>query len=261
MKNSLKIFLLMPLFFSVGAFAKERMIFDQTPAQADFYYPEHFRTFAQAFGSAQFNREQLSHVLEKISNKNIYDVDLRQETHAFVDNGTPVSLYGERDWSNKGLSDAAVAAKEKDFLQQLAKTEKGVISEQQLVTSMGLHYEHFPVTDHMAPTDQEVVRFLKFYRSLPQNTLIYFHCHGGDGRTTTFLAMYDILHNAQKDSLDTILARQYKLDGVNLAKAPTDRPEWFTQAAKDRFAFLQKFYQYVHSDSYQKNLAFSRGSA
>lgn len=258
MKKLIKMcFLSLAFIFFSNALAKERLIFDQTPAQADFYYPEHFRIFGHALGSAQFNREQLTHVLERIHGKNIYDVDLRQETHAFVNNGTPVSLYGERDWGNKGLSDEVLAAKQKQFIAQLNQSEKGVMTEEQLVTALKLHYENFPVTDHMMPSIEQVNRFLAFYRQLPPNAWIYFHCHGGDGRTTTFLALYDILQNAQKDSLDTILARQYKLDGVNLAKIPPGRPDWYTQAAKDRLAFLQRFYQYVRSGNYQKGLSFS----
>lgn len=54
----------------------------------------------------KFTPAQLKYVAAKLREKTsgpIYDVDLRQESHGYLD-GIPVSWYGERDWANLGKS-------------------------------------------------------------------------------------------------------------------------------------------------------------
>ncbi len=52
-------------------------------------------------GSAQFSREGLRQLQEKLAGKKLLVVDLRQESHGFL-NGWPVSWYADHDWANLG---------------------------------------------------------------------------------------------------------------------------------------------------------------
>jgi hypothetical protein len=293
MKKSLIFFLFCLSFIASPIFSKETqffkypvLVFDQTERAARADLPNHYRVpLPQVSGSAEFNKTQLIYAMKNVKSP-VYIIDLRQESHGFINDGIPISWYGKHDWLNKGLNTNKVEALEKKLLDDLSKQKSAtfvfrnkklkslqnkdglwgdfkilpinnVSSEQTLVESLGFHYERIAITDHMAPTDEELVRFLDFYRKLPPNVWLYFHCHGGDGRTTTFLAMTDILRNANKDSLNTILTRQRKLGGSDLINIDSTRKKWFTDAQKERFIFLQKFYDYVHSGNYAKSVNWS----
>lgn len=54
-------------------------------------------------------------------------------------------------------------------------------------------YDRIPVTDHCAPTDDAIDRLCNLADGVTATDWVHFHCHGGDGRTTTFLALYDML--------------------------------------------------------------------
>lgn len=53
-------------------------------------------------------------------------------------------------------------------------------------------YVRIPVTDHCAPSSAAINVFRALAGEVTSNDWVHFHCHGGDGRTTTFLAMYDM---------------------------------------------------------------------
>jgi hypothetical protein len=122
-------------------------------------------------GSAQFSEEQLPVLikeLQKHTSGPIYDVDLRQESHGFV-NGLPVSRYGKNNWASRKDSHLQALLKEKKRLgnmqgkhvklyrlgagkkpMNLARVEaKKVLDEQELVTRAGMRYVRFTCTDHM----------------------------------------------------------------------------------------------------------------
>lgn len=40
---------------------------------------------------------------------------------------------------------------------------------------------------------ENIDEFIKLYKSLPKDAWLHFHCEAGKGRTTTFLAMYDMM--------------------------------------------------------------------
>ena len=61
---------------------------------------------------------------------------------------------------------------------------------------------------------------------------LHFHCDAGEGRTTTFMALYQIM-NSSNLSLEQILSYQYNIGGIIL----TDN--------KVRLDFLEEFYNYV----------------
>ena len=108
----------------------------------------------------------------------------------------------------------------------------------------------FLVLDAPAAKDGETPvshRFVDFDTTLAPGVWLHFHCRGGDGRTTTFLAMHDIIHNAPQVSVNDILVRQYLLGGVNLYKPPDDSTSYQYPFAVEREKFIRDFYDYVYA--------------
>ena len=227
----------------------------------------------KASGSAEFCDLNLPVMKEKINNSKLTIVDLRQESHGFV-NGICVSWYGKYDWGNVGLSRQEIVTDEKHRLDslynvknisvtQILKKDKAtneitesiqetlevktVQNEKELTGKFNLGYFRITATDHRKPVNEDVDRFIEFVNSLENDTWLHFHCHAGDGRTTTFLAMYDMMRNAEKVSLNDILQRQYLLGGIDLAK-DDDYPDFDKKYAIERTKFLGDFYEYCRNN-------------
>ena len=83
--------------------------------------------------------------------------------------------------------------------------------------------------------------FLRFAAALPEGAHVHFHCRGGKGRTAAFLAMFDMLRNARRDSFETIIERQAALGAYDLRRLPEEgspKSPW----AKERWDFLSRFH-------------------
>lgn len=210
-------------------------------------------------GSSQFSELEFTQMLPYMSG-HIYIVDLRQESHGFLD-GTAVSWYGKHNWANIGKSLVEVQedeqarlnatpnlvyyGKNRTIAENLEKPISHALTEEQLVTSYGVEYFRIPVTDHIRPNDENVDRFIQFYKSLPPNAWLHFHCHAGHGRTTTFMVMYDILRNGKNISLDDIIARQALIGSLDLREIPSSKKEWEQNAYKERAKFIKDFYNFA----------------
>jgi hypothetical protein len=153
-----------------------------------------------AAGSQQFSTDGLEKALEKIPSKAIVIVDLRRESHGQL-NGNAVSWYGPQNAANENKTPEQISVSETRLLSRLKKmrykwlyqiVEKTdddfiekthrdfvrvgtVKSEQQLASAYHLDYKRFYVKDFHAPEDADVVRFVSFAKSLPENTWLYFH--------------------------------------------------------------------------------------
>lgn len=235
--------------------------------------PRNFRTMAQASdnaamagleklplsGSGQFCSKELKTLMKKLPKKKIIVLDLRQESHGFL-NGEAISWHADKNWANKQLTDAEVekdqrrklrALTEQDFTTTYEKKSNkalvipvtSVSDEKTLVESLGAKYKRFFVTDHVRPNDATVDQFVMLIRTLPKDYWIHLHCKAGKGRTTTFLAIADMIHNSKKMSCDKILERQHSLGGSALMKSP-GRSSWKYSLHKERLALLKNFYQY-----------------
>lgn len=222
----------------------------------------------QVAGSAQFSEKQLTAVTNKLHPVSLMIFDLRQEDHGFL-NGNAISWYGINNQANLGKTGQQI---EQDQFQRLnvlqnlpsttlyqiaskgsdgsitsarpyTMTVNNVFAESDLTRAYSFGYTRIYVTDHMRPTDSQVDRFLTAYQALPASTWIYVHCRGGKGRTTTFLAMIDMLRNGKNVSFDDIIKRQAALGSTDLSK-PFPATDINAQAALDRYQFLQDFYTY-----------------
>lgn len=224
-----------------------------------------------ASGSAEFSEDEflkMLPVLQRQTSGSIYIVDLRQESHGLF-NGNAVSWYGARDWGNLGKDVQEVTQDENARLQAakgktllVAKLGKDkmpldpqnmkvtdVRTEQQLIEAHGLHYFRIAATDHVWPSPMNIDRFMDFVKHLPKDAWLHFHCQAGMGRTTAFMAMYDMMRNPTVPFAD-IVSRQYLLGGnyvpyeVPNPKAGDWKADYYHQKAR----MIAKFYQYVQAN-------------
>lgn len=235
-----------------------------------------------ASGSAQYSPGQLQNMISQgVVQRPLTVVDLRQESHGFLSLDEPlndesevaVSWFAERDWINVAKGLVSIESDESDRLRLAAQSqdldiaeidtktqvEGGICTatphlvhsngtyrtEQALLQAHNIGYLRLPTTDRCRPRDSEVDQFIVFELTLEEDRWLHFHCRAGDGRTTTFMAMHDIFHNAPDDSLDFILGRQEGLGGVDLRKASKKEDQFEYPFEIERMEFMKNFYAYV----------------
>ena len=239
-----------------------------------------------ASGSAQFCKGQLQAIQALLAKMDpvppLTIVDLRQESHGFFDISQPlqgestiaVGWFVERDWINIGRDLVGIVSDENwrlysslsqpnfDVNEIKSENKEGGVctvqkypvqmtnwaAEDQLAPKLGCGYQRFPTTDHVRPRDSEVDQFVAFETTLTKGTWLHFHCRGGDGRTTTFLAMHDIFHNIMTPgvTIDDILIRQQWLGGIDLDQPPdATSTSWKYPFAFERAQFIRNFATYV----------------
>lgn len=214
-----------------------------------------------ASASGQFLTGGLYLMLFKLpQDKKIIILDLREESHGYV-NSLPIAWrYANTTWTNLCKTTAEIEKDEETRLQQLLKDKKAVLdpntrvqlpiqvntvaTEKEIVSRFNLGYVRIPITENHSPSPETVDALVNFIITLPDNAWVHVHCHGGRGRTTTFLVMYDILLNGKKVSLDDILLRQKLLGGTDILK-PLDKQDYRHGALAERVQFIRKFYEYA----------------
>ncbi len=242
-----------------------------------------------ASGSAQYSLSQLQAMIsQKVVTTPLVVVDLRQEFHGFLtvnpalygETEIAVGWFAERDWINVDKDLPSIVAFENRNLvtvsnsQNLAvyqitsktPTEDGICTatpntvittttknEQALTQSLGAGYLRLPTTDHCRPRDYEVDQFVAYEAALKPGTWLHFHCRAGDGRTTVFMAMHDIINNGPGSTLSEILTRQGPkanggIGGIDLATEPKDQSDFDYPFSQDRVQFMQLFYAYVQAE-------------
>jgi hypothetical protein len=225
-------------------------------------------------GSAEFGAINFPALLKATGQSHIMVIDLRQETH-FLVNGITISWYGRYDWADVGLTRTEVLALEKKRIDsvknlkslnvmRVIKKEKAtdtflefkdtilniesVISEEEFLNQDAQGYFRITATDHRQPNPEDVDRFVEFVNGTARPKWLHFHCHAGDGRTTTFMVMYDMIKNAKDVGMDDIIERQYLIGGIDLSNTE-DFPSWDKKYAVERAAFLLGFYKYCRGNS------------
>ncbi|MGV8124517.1 MAG: phosphatase [Candidatus Xenobiia bacterium LiM19] len=215
-------------------------------------------------GSSQFSEAGLKMIKDRLRGEKIMIVDLRQESHGLM-NGIPISWMDKHNAANKGKSLNEITSDESSRLKDLLSLKKVTVerlpakdggaasiedtvyvkttcSEQEACRASAVDYIRFPVTDDSRPDEETVNGFITFFKSRPAGIWLHFHCKDGHGRTTTFMAMCDMLENAKKVSFDDIIARQYCLGGANLSDSVSP-DNWRYPLESERTAFLKEFYQ------------------
>lgn len=239
--------------------------------------PRSFRTLDELAisGSGQFAENNLQAIKTKLSGKSVTIVDLREESHGFV-NGNAVSWYGVKNWANKGKLTEIIVADENNRLAELQTTGQAIvntkvkklkknsspeeIAQQQVVLSVetvmtetqlaarhGFGYYRITNTDHIRPLDSNVDVFVSFVNSLPADTWLHFHCMAGHGRTTTFMAMLDMLRNAKNTPISEIIQRQQQAGGIDLFSENETGSK--AEYSAERAEFLRQFYEYCQQNN------------
>lgn len=227
-------------------------------------------------GSAQFSAEgwrELRTLLGHVPEEDLYVIDLRQESHGFL-NGCAVSWYARWNWGCSGLSSEEALALEALRLQLLERsdtvlvaraeqlkrgeppapitwTKQHVASEARQLALPPGRYVRLPVIDHSRPSDAVVDDFIHLVHGLPAGAHLHFHCRGGKGRTSTFLALLDMLRNAAWLSFDSILERQQRLNEYDLRKLPEPQSHK-APYIQERLSFLERFHQYARENPHGK---------
>lgn len=233
-------------------------------------------------GTSQFTEKSLLNILNKLGVKHIIDIDLRQESHGFL-NEDAISWYGPQDAENAKLPNNQIIKRENALLSAVAtktniklyeilsKNEDGYIddakmnlvpvqqtmNEKTVIEKYGLSYVRLFVQDFHAPSNQEVDRFIAFIKKLPtKHSYILLHCHAGVGRTTLFMVMVDMMHNAKTVSFDDILTRQTLIGGRDLRDI-SDPNNFKHKTDICRLDFLKRFYQYAQLYQNQFDITWS----
>ena len=192
----------------------------------------------------------------------IYVVDLRQESHGFAD-GIPVSWHEDNNQANAGKTVDEIKADEterlselvgetttfvpkgdsdkKDF-EEITLTPESVQSEEEVVKSIGFNYMRIYATDKACPSNESIEAFLDFVNSLPKDAWLHFHCHAGHGRTTSFMAMYDIIRNPDVP-VEDIIKRQYLIGGIDLTALKKSEKQ--NAMINQRLEVIKSFSRYI----------------
>lgn len=217
--------------------------------------PARFRniTALNISGSAQFKPTQLENIKSKINILDTYIVDLRQESHGFI-NDEAVSFYSPDRILNNGfnsvetlnseienfslfkVSDVANIFNRSGAFREALTVEKSEI-ELNLVKSTGLNYILFSTRDSYIPTPSMTDSFVNFVVKTPSTTHLHFHCDYGEGRTTMFMAMFQMMKESKNKTLAEILKEQLAAGGIVLTDETT------------RSNFLQDFYDYTKDNA------------
>lgn len=216
--------------------------------------PDRFRdvTLLNISGSAQFTKEQIEPLKKAINKPNICIVDLRQESHGLL-NELAISYYNFYKLVNNGFDSVETIEKEISELNKIninsqvnvfhkngklyrCLEAESVCTEEQAVTDCGMQYKRYAVRDGGVPTPQTVDDFVNFIKNKPSDLHLHFHCHAGEGRTTTFMVLYQIMNNPNNLTLEQILSYQYNIGGIVLTNDGY------------RLDFISSFYEYIQEN-------------
>lgn len=220
-------------------------------SKKNYKLPARFRTIEDLniSGSAEFRPSQIDNIKVAINDPKITVVDLRQESHGFLDDN-PISYYSFFQLINNNLNSSETEKSEEIALSELQLNKNipifrvtgeylesiqasVILNEKSLCNTYGLGYKRLAVRDNWIPTAETVDDFIYFIKNLDNDIHILFHCDAGDGRTTMFMSMYQMVKNTPNLSLSTILNDQITAGGIVL----TDNIP--------RATFLEYFYNYT----------------
>jgi len=220
--------------------------------------------------SAQFSPSNFDKLVSAIGQSDIVFVDLRQESHGFV-NDQAISRYEAYNQGNAFLVQEFIEPREQSFLKQLRSQKQLKVFELQrkendeeafepstlsintvqsvgdFITQKGHRYVRLYLQEDMPPQDSEIDKFVALVKSLPPTTWIHVFSANDLGRTTTLMAMFDMIHNAKDIRFKDILLRQQLLGGFDLSLIPSST-DWRLRYHKLRLAKLKTFYHYIKAE-------------
>lgn len=230
----------------------------------------------RASASGQFLPINLVLMLNKLpQDKKIIILDLREESHGYLNSMPLAWRLQSTTWTNMGKTLSEIEQDEAEKLSKLVKEKRvllrfkdlqgsrpvapltldvnRVATEKEFLENLNLNlgYIRIPITENHPPSPATVDRLVELIRTLPDDVWLHIHCHGGRGRTTSFLIMYDSIINGKKVSLDDILLRQKLLGGSDILK-PLDLEDYRHVSLEERVRFVKKFYEYANTQDMAK---------
>jgi len=178
--------------------------------------------------------------LSHIPDKKII-LDLKSEFHGYV-HGVPTTFlaYNRAEPGLRHIPRRLVLTGSIDIRRDL------VTPESEEVKKYGYDYKAIDIGSKFIAPDQQIDAIVDFFDHLPQDTWVHVHCTNGAGRTTTALAMLDMLKNAPTVSINDIVKRQHLLGGVDLFDTVVWKGGTYTKAElENRKKFIEKFYEFA----------------
>jgi protein-tyrosine phosphatase len=215
----------------------------------------------------------MNNEIQKLTNnrvRKIFIIDLREESHGYL-NGQAINLTMPNNWVNRGKNYDDVIKDENDWLASLsqkrfaevhtnldfdsydASSSKEIVAiesiqnEKDVVESLGLNYFRITVSDHCAPHDVDVDRFLNFVDNLDDDSWLHFHCRGGAGRSSTFLSIYYMLKHANEISFDSIINMHKTVQPYYDLTTGSFVNTHLIHCYQERYQFLKRFYEFAQA--------------
>lgn len=119
---------------------------------------------------------------------------------------------------------------------------------EEYVTHAGAQYHLLPTKRFSEEAQADELDFLVQYTlTLNEHSWSHFHCKMGKSRTTLFLTLFDILHNADRLPMEMMVQRQHLIGGINLFDVTPVDGAWSSekQSKINRIRLLQRFHEYA----------------
>lgn len=121
-----------------------------------------------------------------------------------------------------------------------------VIPESEEAKRYGFQYVSFTIGTKFKASDDNIDQVVNFFDSLPKDVWLHIHCTNGKGRTSTILAMLDIMKNAPKVSLPDIIKRHKLLGSVDLFDIKVWKNGTYdNEQLRNRKNFIIAFYKFI----------------
>lgn len=203
-------------------------------------------------GSARINLPSFRSLLADIKLP-IYVIDLYGEPHCFIQ-GLPSRWYGyspETFFTKKPklpkLTQVRFLVRRFFRTGKLLHQNQDVQSEKEMLEEAGYNYFEARYRRGDIPPHKVVDKIVHIFTNLPNPCWVHFHCSAGQGRTTVVMAMYDILKNGKKVSLETIIDRHSRMRGANLFDTTVwPNGSYTKEALEKRKNFIVHFYEYIN---------------
>jgi hypothetical protein len=170
-------------------------------------------------------------------------VDGMAEFHGYIDHGIPTTVLGYQREGSPSL---------KHLMRRWILTGTGdvrsdlVISEAEEAKKHGFDYKKVNIGSKFMVVDADIDKILAFFKSLPKNIWLHFHCAHGKGRTSLLLVMLDIFKNAPEVGLQDIVKRQYLLGSEDLFNTEVWKNGTYDKKTlEDRKKFVEDFYDFM----------------
>ncbi len=126
---------------------------------------------------------------------------------------------------------------------------KKLYSPREMATKVGLEEVRRPIEKFQMQNPKDIDAFINLVKGLSPEDVLWIHCRKGLFRTTMYMILYDIMKNADKATLEEIIARQgpQGLGGSDFAQR-FDPKKWDTGYKSGWAEIVKEFYKYAQAN-------------